>query len=224
MLQKPLQEDEENNYFKDLECTTIDMMMERRYILKLINLKYWLERKDEYLKNILQYNKKLFNRIISLINPGFMNLKVDEGRWFLSINKTRTKWCCEEKVWINKARRFCRKWLGYRFDLDKFNDLIIKLHSKFRKDTNWFKEDYACQWKKFHNINILFLDDWFRFKSVATIFYSLFWVMFLDLLFIWYWESYYKKCKGLISLRVKKMCKVFAVGLTGLKFILNIQA
>jgi hypothetical protein len=124
-----------------------------------------------------------------------MNFWIDEGKWFLKMNQVRTKWSCEEKIWINRARKFCRKWLGYKFNLDKFYDLIIKLHSKFRKITNWFKEVYTCQWIKFSNIFILFNNRWYRMNSVATFFFSLFWVVFMDLLFVWYLEATMKNVK-----------------------------
>jgi hypothetical protein len=135
-LQEPMREEEEIDYFNDLGARILDVREEYKYILKLINLKYWLNRKGEYLKHVLQHNKRLFNLIIFSKNPDFMSIDFNEGKWFLEISKIRTKWCCEERIWINKARRYSRNWLGYKFNLDKFYDLIIKLHSKFRKDTN----------------------------------------------------------------------------------------
>jgi hypothetical protein len=98
MLQEPMQEGEEVDYFRNLGKRILDLREEHKYILKLINLKYWLRRKDEYLKNILQYNKRLFNLIILSKNPNFMFIDFDEGKWFLEISKIRTKWCCEERI------------------------------------------------------------------------------------------------------------------------------
>jgi hypothetical protein len=79
------------------------------------------------------------------------------------------------------------------------------------------KEDYNCQWRKFFNINILVNNEWHQLRRVTTIFYALFWLMLLNLLFIWYWESYYSKCKGIIRLKARKKFKMFFVAANRMK-------
>jgi hypothetical protein len=41
--------------------------------------------------------------------------------------------------------------------------------------------------------------------------------MFLDLLFVWYWESYCEKCESIISLKDKKVNKVLNTNLNRIK-------
>jgi hypothetical protein len=49
-----------------------------------------------------------------------MDLWIEEGKWFLKISSIRTKWNCEEKIWITHARKFLWKWFGSSVELISF--------------------------------------------------------------------------------------------------------
>jgi hypothetical protein len=74
--------------------------------MMLINLKYWLSKKEKYLCEVLQTHPKVFNKVITTKNPNLMDFWIDEGKGFLEISYARTKWQCEGKVWIDPARKF----------------------------------------------------------------------------------------------------------------------
>jgi hypothetical protein len=90
-----------------------------------------LNRKEKYLVMVLQYKPKIFNAIIIKNNPDFMTLEEEKQKHFENLHRNRMKWSRCEKSWIIHARIFCGRFFGFKFNIDRFQDLIINSRGKY---------------------------------------------------------------------------------------------
>jgi hypothetical protein len=79
-------------------------------------------------------------------NPNFTAFKEKEEKHLEKVYNTRTKWNRCERSWIKQGRIYCRKLFGFKFSLDRFYELIIKLHSVFKGIVGIFKDKLLVNW------------------------------------------------------------------------------
>jgi hypothetical protein len=99
------------------------------------------------------------------------------------------KWNRCERSWIKQSRIYCRKLFGFKFSLERFHDLIVKLHSVFKGTVGIFKDKLPVEWDERWDFKLTIDDDTFKFDRLTSFFDVLFRSQLHKLIFIWYWES-----------------------------------